>query len=320
MRLTILLLTLTAALSAADRYVVVPETSTVAFNGSSTLHDFAGTAKITSGAVTLDGASSAGAIEVDATTMNTAHESRDKKMHGEIMATKTYPTVRFDITGFTPSPEGGTVTGLWTMHGVSRVVSATVKLEPGDVVRAKSSFVLDIRSWDIPVPRAALVISVDPKITVTLDLALRPAPDAAMPATPPRTLAGLAITDAAGAPVQLDQLARNRPVIVFDEDGVSEAKDWVTALAAKLPADRQPIAVLTASGLSDKAKAKALRKGPAGALVDAGGALRTGLKLPTREALALTVTAEGVVGDPVIGDAESEGRDLVLQRLGVASP
>src|SRR5688572_31865539 len=108
----LILLLLAAALPAAEVLKADPAQSAVTFHGSSTLHDFDGTAKLVNGAFDL--AAGHGMIEADATSMNTASEGRDEKMHGEIMVTKTWPRIRFDLTRFEPAP--GAATG-GTAHG-----------------------------------------------------------------------------------------------------------------------------------------------------------------------------------------------------------
>jgi polyisoprenoid-binding protein YceI len=321
--LSLLLLSLSLA-QAADIYVIDPAASKLSFNGSSTLHDFAGTAKIASGMVILNGPTSLGVIEADATSMNTDSSGRDSKMHDEIMATKTWSTVRFEVNGFTSNATGGVATGWWTMHGVTRAISIPITLTPGSAgtpTHATSVFVVDIREWDIPVPRAALIITVDPNITVHVDLSMAPAPSTAvLPKALTRSLTGVTVTTAARVPVDVAKVSLGRPLIIFDEDGVSDAKKWMTLLGAKLPAGRTPLAILTAAGLSEKSLAKALKSGPADALVDATGSLRTSLQLPKREALVLTVNAAGMIGDAYTGSVNDAGRDTILKSLVVAVP
>lgn len=311
---TVAVLLLAAALATAESFAVVPDGSTVRFAGASTLHDFAGTAKLLAGGrLRLDGTASAGAIEADATSLDTAHESRDAKMHGETMATATWPRVRFDLLAFEPSATGGTAHGVWTMHGVAREIVIPVTLVRGEQMRAQASFTLDIRQWDVVPPRV-LVISVDPGITVTLDLQLAAEPAAApAPARLRQDLVGVIATDVAGAGIDLGAL--HRPLVVYTEDGVAEAKAWCEQLATRLPAGRAPLAVLDGRGLADKARRKYLGKGPAGAVLDANGGIAAKLLTPKRDCLVLAIAADGALVGSAEGAVADAGRDRLVALL-----
>src|ERR1043165_512746 len=103
-------LLLGVALPAAEVVRVDPALSTVAFHGSSTLHDFDGSAVLVAGAFDL--AAGMGMVEADAASMKTGSEGREAKMHDEVMVTKPWPRIRFALTRFEPAPagapEGGT--------------------------------------------------------------------------------------------------------------------------------------------------------------------------------------------------------------------
>ncbi len=321
MKLLTLFLVCSSLSQAAETYVIDPSASHIEFNGSSTLHDFAGAAKIKNGLITLDGATSTGVVESDATTLDTDNSSRDKKLHGEIMATKTYPVVRFDLQNFTTTPTGGVATGWWSMHGVTRSISFPVTITPTGTAAPKhaiAKFVLDIREWDIPVPRAALIITVDPAITVNVDLTMNPGTKpAATPQPHMRSCGGIALVTSALAPVDFNKIAPGHPIVLFDYDGVSDGKEWVTALSAKLPPTQAPIAVLLANGLADKYRAKALKSAPANTLVDMTGSFAAQLHVPKREAMVLTVNAAGVASDVYTGEPDEAGRDVILKSLGI---
>jgi polyisoprenoid-binding protein YceI len=317
LREVLLTLALTAILPAADRVKVMPEQSSVTFHGSSTLHDFDGTATLVAGAFDL--AAGAGMIEADATSMKTGSDGRDEKMHGEIMVTTTWPRIHFDLTRFEMAAggvTGGTAHGRWTMHGVTREVS--IPLTFSDVgtpaVRhAKAAFDLDIRRWSIPIPRV-VIISVDPIIKVAIDLALVPDATVAITPVPPRDIVGVALPDAAGAP---RGLAAGRPVVVCDTDNYSSAKEWVTKLVAKLPAARQPLVVVMDDVLVEKKRAKWTAKAPTNALFDWSASLRKRLSLPSAPILVIVVDADNRVLGIVEGEAEDAERDAVLTLMGV---
>lgn len=313
----LLLMMLSATLTAAEALKVDPAQSTVTFHGSSTLHDFDGTAKLVAGVFDL--AAGHGMIEADATSMNTASEGRDEKLHGEIMVTKTWPRIRFDLTRFEPAPgsaTGGVAHGRWTMHGVTREISipltfSDVGMPP--VRHANADFTLDIRRWSIPVPRV-VIITVDPLIKVAIDLALVPDATAVVTPAPARDIVGVELPDAAGAP---RGLAAGRPVVVCDTDHYSEAKEWITALVAKLPVARQPLVVVMDDALAEKKRAKWTTKAPTNALFDWSASLRKRLSLPSAPVQVIIVDANNRVLGIVDGEAEDAERDAVLTLMGV---
>jgi len=310
----LILIMLAAALPSAEVLKADPAQSTVTFHGSSTLHDFDGTAKLVAGAFDL--AAGAGMIEADAASMNTASEGRDAKLHGEIMVTTTWPRIRFDLTQFDATATGGTAHGRWTMHGVTREISIPLTFsEVGTppVRRAKAAFDLDIRRWSIPVPRV-VIITVDPIIKVDLDLVLVPDATATVKPAPLRDIVGVVLPNAAG--VQCG-LAAGRPVVVCDTDNYSEANEWVTALAAKLPAARQPFVVVMDDALAVTKRPKWTGKAPANSLFDWSASLRTRLALPTAPIQVIVVGADNRVLGIVDGEAEDAERDVVLTLMGV---
>ncbi len=160
-----------AGIAAAD-YTIDPAQSTVGFSGTSTLHDFTGTAKLVSGTIHLDAAAPSGVVEADAASMTTADKDRDERMHNFVMDVPTHPRVRFDLTGWTPSATGGTATGTWTMVGVAKPVTFEVTIAGG---RAKAHLDLNIREWKIRTPRI-IFVTVGDLVGVDLDLALTAKP------------------------------------------------------------------------------------------------------------------------------------------------
>ncbi len=314
----LLLLLITSGAWAAEVLGVVPGDSTVRFHGSSTLHDFDGHATLVAGAFDL--AAGMGAIEADATSMKTGSDGRDEKMHGEIMVTKTWPRIRFDLTRFEPAPAGaaagGTAHGRWTMHGVTREISIPLTFsEVGTpaVRHAKAAFTLDIRRWSIPVPRV-VIITVDPLIKVDLDLVLKPDPAATVQAAPARDIVGVTLPDAAGAQ---RAIAAGRPLVLCDTDTYSEAKEWVTGLVPKLPAARQPLVVVMDDQLAEAKRPKWTAKAPANALFDWSASLRKRLSLPNAPLQVVVVDADNRVIGIVDGEAEKAEVNAVLTLMGV---
>ncbi len=305
-------------LAAAEVLTVLAEQSSVTFHGSSTLHDFDGTAKVVGGAFDLT--AGAGMVETDATSMNTASAGRDEKMHGETMLSTTYPRIRFDLTRFETTASGGTAYGRWTMHGVTRELSipltfatfATIATIGTPAARhARATFELDIRRWSIPVPRV-VIITVDPLIKVTIDLALKPDAAATVAAAPVRAIVGMVLPNAAGVACAV---AAGRSLVVCDTDHYSEAKEWIAVLAKKLPADRLPLMVVMDDALAEGKRPKWTAKAPANALFDWSASLRQHLLLPTAPIQVVVVDTMNRVVGIVDGEAEDAERDAVLTLL-----
>lgn len=65
---------------------------------------------------------------VQTASVDTNHAERDKHLRSDdFLAVKKYPTATFKSTGFTPSGNGGTLTGELTLHGVTRPVVIEVE-------------------------------------------------------------------------------------------------------------------------------------------------------------------------------------------------
>lgn len=166
---TAILILLVAASQAAD-YTVDPARSTVTFAGTSTFHDFSGSAKLTTGTLHLNDAAASGVVEVDAASMTTADAGRDERMHSFVMDVVAFPRVRFELTGWKPQATGGTAAGTWTMKGVAKPLSFPVTIAGG---HATCRFDLNIRDWGIRTPRL-IFVTVGDIVTVDLDLVLVP--------------------------------------------------------------------------------------------------------------------------------------------------
>jgi polyisoprenoid-binding protein YceI len=168
----ILLPLLLAACVGAVDYTIDLAASKVAFSGTSTLHDFGGSARLVSGSLHLDPSKPSGEIDADAASMATGSAGRDERMHSFVMEAGTYPRVSFVLTAWAPASGGGTATGTWTMKGVPRPVTIPVAIS-GE--HATAHLALNIRDWGIKTPRL-LFVTVGDTVQVDLDLVLHPAP------------------------------------------------------------------------------------------------------------------------------------------------
>ncbi len=158
--------------------VAAPD-STVAFHGSSTLHDFDGTATISSGQVDLTPGKENGTVTVSASSMTTGNASRDRRMHSENMQDATYPVIVFAMRSLERKDGRTLAHGTWSMHGVSTpfiipIVLPSAADAAGSKPHITASFTIDMRRWKIAVPTTAWLIRVKPEISVSVRLALDP--------------------------------------------------------------------------------------------------------------------------------------------------
>lgn len=306
------------ALPAADAWKVVSQNSTVAFHGSSTLHDFDGTATVTAGAINLTAGAEAGWVEVSATSMKTGSDGRDKKMHAEHMVSTTWPAIRFALTRL--ERKDGTVIahGTWTMHGVARTLAIPVTLPDAAKPVLTTSFTIDMRQWDIPVPSTALVIRVDPKVKVDVSLALAP-DDGAAAATPARMLGELALPDHRGGNQRLDQIARDRLMMYFVLDERVAAKRCDLALRPRLGAQRELLRVVDGRAYKPEDRATVVKRIADGVgeeavtfLLDWDGAVAKALALPAAPLQFIGFDAQGRVTGEVAATFDREELTRVL--------
>jgi polyisoprenoid-binding protein YceI len=323
-RLPLLALVLTGVLSAEDRWTVVPAESSIRFAGTSTLHDFAGTAKVAAGAFCLAAGAVGGAIVVDATTMDTRDKDRDAELHHDHMESVKFPVIRFDLTAFTRTAAGGSATGSWTMHGVSRQISVPVTLQEGAKPTLTATFAIDMRDWSITPPRKFLVVSVDPGITVTIALALTPGAAAGVALAAQRDLAGLTLNDHLGQAHDLGAEAHGRLAMLFAIEQRMIAKEWDDDLSAQLPASRALLRILDGAAIKADDHQRLVERITATLegtgvrfILDWQGAVRQRLGTPGDRVTIAAFDAAGAFCGQVDGEASAQTLTKALGMVGI---
>ncbi len=125
-----------------------------------------------------------GKIVVDLASLDTGIAMRNEHMRGMIEAAK-YPTASFKLKGLKAQklianePVSGTVTGDFTLHGVTRTLTAPVTLtflpeadknyRPGDWVAISTEFKAKLSDYGIQLPKPVLGVKVADELTLTLD-------------------------------------------------------------------------------------------------------------------------------------------------------
>lgn len=155
-----------------------PAQTKVHFNVDSTMHMVHGTLALKSGSVQFDPQSgkSSGSIVVDAVSCETGNNSRDQRLHKEILE-----TWKFGEAVFRPSQIDGQVSltapsdfkmkGIITLHGTDHELVADVHSEfSGDHWKGTAKFEVPYTKWGIKDP-SNFLLHVKPVVNVELDLA-----------------------------------------------------------------------------------------------------------------------------------------------------
>jgi polyisoprenoid-binding protein YceI len=151
-----------------------PAQSKVRWTLPSSLHTVHGTFAVTRGLLTLDPESgkTSGEIVVNARSGESGNNSRDVKMHKEILETERYPEVVFHPTQVegkvaASGPSDVKVRGAFSVHGADHEITALVHAElAGETWKGSGKFDVPYVQWGIKDPsnfllRANKVVSVE---------------------------------------------------------------------------------------------------------------------------------------------------------------
>lgn len=151
---------------------------TLSFDGHASVGDFVGTTKAVTGEITggADISAVRGWVEAPVRTLTTGNGKRDKDLN-KSMESSRYPTIRFELSGITPS--GGTADsiaatlhGALLIHGVTRNVNlpGSVRFQ-GPQARVRSDFPLSLKDYRIGgLSKLLGVLKMYDDITVHVDL------------------------------------------------------------------------------------------------------------------------------------------------------
>jgi polyisoprenoid-binding protein YceI len=169
-------------------FSVDPARSTLHWTLDTTLHLVHGTFAVKRGEVTIDPATgnASGEIVVDATSGKTDNDSRDKKMHQEILETARFPEIVFHVSraeGLTTPPGKSQLkmNGAFAIHGASHdmVVPADIEFA-SDQWKGTAMFAVPYIAWGIKNP-SNFLLKASPTVDVTLELAGSTHPAATTP-------------------------------------------------------------------------------------------------------------------------------------------
>jgi polyisoprenoid-binding protein YceI len=135
-----------------------PAQTTIEFTLDTTLHAVHGTFKLKSGHIGFDPATgeASGAIVVDATSGDSDNESRDKKMHQQILESQKYPEIVFTpqhVKGAV-NPQSASqveVSGVFRIHGQDHDLTMTFTVQPpaGGKIHASTHFSVPYVQWGL---------------------------------------------------------------------------------------------------------------------------------------------------------------------------
>jgi polyisoprenoid-binding protein YceI len=139
------------------------------------LHTVHGTFRMRSGTILFDPKSGAasGTVLVDAGSGESGNQSRDKKMHKEILESQRYPEITFTpqrvIGNVVPNGNPAVqVQGRFHIHGSDHDLTLSIPVAiSGDVVKASTSFAVPYESWGMKNP-SSFLLRVENKVTVSV--------------------------------------------------------------------------------------------------------------------------------------------------------
>jgi polyisoprenoid-binding protein YceI len=168
-------------------FSVDPALSTLHWTLDTTLHLVHGTFAVKRGEVSIDPATgnATGEIVVDATSGKTDNDSRDKKMHQEILETARFPEIVFraaQVDGLATPPGKSQLKlhGVFAIHGAQHDMTVPADFESADDHwKGTATFVVPYIAWGIKNP-SNFLLKASPTVEVTLELSgsVHPGPKA----------------------------------------------------------------------------------------------------------------------------------------------
>ncbi len=158
-------------------FSVDPAHSTLHWTLDTTLHLVHGTFEVKRGEVSIDPATgkATGEIVADATSGKTDNDSRDKKMHQEILETARFPEIVFrpsQVEGLAPPPGKLQLKlhGVFAIHGAQHDLMVPADLESADDHwTGTATFVVPYIAWGIKNP-STFLLKASPTVEVALEL------------------------------------------------------------------------------------------------------------------------------------------------------
>ncbi len=159
-----------------------PSSTRISFTLESTLHDVHGSLFLDHGEIRFDMETGqvSGKIVLDALRTVSGNAKRDKKMHGKVLESQTFPEIRFSATrieGRLPTTGTQTVTlhGKMSIHGDDHDITLVAQISrDGDRLHATLNLSVPFVEWGMVDPsffllRVAKVVEVSIELDGTLE-------------------------------------------------------------------------------------------------------------------------------------------------------
>jgi hypothetical protein len=169
-----------AAVGQHPTFVVNPETSEVKMTLKTTHEVVNGTFHVQSGTIEFDPGSTAmsGSVVVAAGSGKTGNDSRDKKMHNDILVVEQHATVSFEPRSYSGAIAASgdsaiQVTGIFTLLGMPHSIAVPVVVHvEGPAATVKAHFVVPYIQWGLKDP-SFLFWKADKEVAIDLALSGR---------------------------------------------------------------------------------------------------------------------------------------------------
>jgi polyisoprenoid-binding protein YceI len=156
---------------------VDPAQSKIQWTLGATLHTVHGTFRLKRGTLRLDTATgkASGEIVADAASGASGNDSRDKKMHKEVLESSRFPEIIFrpDRVEGKAEPQGALsvqVHGVFSVHGADHELSVPIQAElNADHWKGSGKFSVPYAKWGLKNP-STFLLKVDPAVEIELDL------------------------------------------------------------------------------------------------------------------------------------------------------
>jgi polyisoprenoid-binding protein YceI len=154
--------------------------SHIQFTLGATLHTVHGSFKLTRGTVRFDPATGriSGEIVADATSGESGDQSRDRRMHKDILESARYPEIAFtpDRVEGTVVPQGVSqvqVQGTFRIHGAAHEITIPVEVRTAGAHRTVTArFSIPYAKWGLKNP-GGLLLRVSDKVEIDASLSTR---------------------------------------------------------------------------------------------------------------------------------------------------
>jgi polyisoprenoid-binding protein YceI len=169
-------LNLTAATIPQDSLLQIdPAQTKIEFTLGATLHTVHGSFQLKRGDMRFDPATgrASGEIVVNAASGESGNDSRDKKMHKEVLESGRYPEIAFrpDRVEGAVAPRGVShvqIHGVFSIHGADHAVTMPADVEAGDgQYTAAIKFSVPYIEWGMKNP-STLMLRVSQKVDITI--------------------------------------------------------------------------------------------------------------------------------------------------------